>query len=104
MLRVRLGRFVARGVQAVEHGGQSPPLHVERFELIELALQGGVTPPGERGAHLLGRGAKQLEIDHVLLSGEAGREAAVAAILIDEYLHVQPALRGVHGEDAQLGV
>src|SRR3989454_1407656 len=39
-----------------------------------------------------------------LLLRESELETAVAAVLVDEDLEVQPPLRGVHGQHAQLGV
>src|SRR5690349_5668718 len=62
--RVRLRRFVPLRLKLVELPGERPAPHVERLELVEESRNGGIAAPGERGAHLLRRGAQQLEIDH----------------------------------------
>src|SRR5213593_3512362 len=62
--RIGLGGFVALPLELVELAGERAAAHVQRLELVEQPLDARIAAPGERGAHLLGRGAQQLEIDH----------------------------------------
>src|SRR5207253_9760317 len=62
--RIRLRGLVALTFERIELAGERPAAHVERFQLVEQSREARVAAPGERRAHLLRRGAKQLEVDH----------------------------------------
>src|SRR2546427_6492652 len=53
--------LVALRFELVELASERPAAHVQRLELVEQSCDGRIAAPGERGAHLLGRGARSEE-------------------------------------------
>ena len=68
--RVGFRGLVALRLELIELSGEGAAPHVQRLELVEQPHHGRVAAPGERGTHLLGRGAQELEVDHRLTASE----------------------------------
>src|SRR6266480_1093923 len=96
-------------------GGSAPFSFIRRASALTASLRSAlswsswpVTVGSPRRASAArtcwGEARRSLRSITPLLLRESELETAVAAVLVDEDLEVQPPRRGVHGQHAQLGV